>query len=87
MHVEEEFTTTILSNNGSLCGRKRVDEMPMPVMQVDANVLTPVGYAMFFFKISCGVVSWDDDGCALKQVIFRWLTIYVIILAFIRLRS
>ena len=57
VHVIEQFTSTILIDDTTIAGFERVDQMPMPMMKVDAHVFTEVPQTMFFFKIRCGVVS------------------------------
>lgn len=57
MHVEEELTTSVLPDNIDR-STEGVDQVPMPVVKVDAYIFSPVGYTMFRFKIGSRVVTW-----------------------------
>lgn len=66
VHVEEEFSATVLSDNGSVASREWVHKVPVPVVQIDANILAEVSQAMLLIQVRGGVVPWDDDRGALK---------------------
>ena len=58
VHVVEELAAPVLidRHSGSV---KRVDEMPVPVVKIDADVLTPVGDAVLWIGVSRREVQWD----------------------------
>lgn len=42
VHVVEQFTTSIFGDNSLIGGLKWIHQMPMPVMQIDANIFAEV---------------------------------------------
>lgn len=61
MHVVKELAAPVLLN----CHRgtfERVDEMPVPVMEIDADVLAPIGHPVLRVRIRCRPVQGDLDG-------------------------
>lgn len=60
MHVVEEFTTTVFVDDGTI-GFEGVDEVPVPVVEVDAEVFAEVGETVFVLEVGGGVVERDFD--------------------------
>lgn len=66
MHVEEQLSSTVLGDDGSIAGGEWVDQMPVPMVEVNADIFAEVGQAVLLFQISRGIVSWDNDGSTLQ---------------------
>lgn len=60
MHVIEEFTPAVFVDDGTV-SFEGVDEMPVPVVEVDAEVLAEVGETVFVLQVGGGVVEGDFD--------------------------
>ena len=51
VHVIEKFPATILVDNTTVHCLARENQMPMPMVKIDAHVFTEVPQTMFFIKI------------------------------------
>lgn len=58
MHVVEELSATVLVHNLPR-GVVGIHQMPVPVVEVDAEILPEVGQAMFLIQVGGGVVPRD----------------------------
>lgn len=67
MHVEEQLSSAIFSHDAAVGSRKRVHEMPVPVMKVDAHIFAPVRQPVLFFQIGGGIISWNNDWRTLEK--------------------
>lgn len=67
MHVVEKFPTTILSDD-TIRTFERINQVPMPVVEVDPQVFPEVRQAMFRFQIRSSVISRNDNGVLKKDV-------------------
>ena len=60
MHIVKQFSTSILVNDSGITF-KRIYQVPVPVMKIDSNILSPISDTMFHIEIRCGVISWNFD--------------------------
>ena len=62
VHVIEQLSPTVLVDDGAVGRVEGVHEVPVPVVEVDADVLAEVRHALFRFLVACCVVYWDCYG-------------------------
>lgn len=62
MHVIEQLSPTVLVDDGAVGGVERVHEVPVPVVQVDADVLAEVRHALLRLRVVGRVVHRDRYG-------------------------
>ena len=65
--VEEQLATSVFPHDNILtvCG---IYQMPVPVVEVEADVFTPICQTVFRFQVGGGVVPRDfDRGLQIKQ--------------------
>ena len=60
MHIVKQFSTSVLVNDTDITF-KRIYQVPVPVMKIDSNILSPVSDTMLLIEIGCGVISWNFD--------------------------
>ena len=60
MHIVKQFSTSVLVNDTDNT-IKRIYQVPVPVMKIDSNILSPVSDTMLLIEIGCGVISWNFD--------------------------
>lgn len=64
VHVVEELAAAILGHNAAIGGLEGVDQMPMPVVKIDAQILAEIPQAMLRLQIGGRIVPGYDDGHA-----------------------
>lgn len=55
MHVIEQFTTTILAHH-FIRSRTGVNQMPMPMMAINTDILTEVAQTLLLFTVRGGEI-------------------------------
>lgn len=68
MHVVKEFASSVLINDFPR-GVYRVNQMPVPVVEIDTNVFTEVGEPVFFVQIGGRIISRDFQSRLRKRFI------------------
>lgn len=71
MHVEEQLSTTVLGDDGSIARRERVNQVPVPMVQVDADILAEVRQTVLHLQVSRAEVSWNADEVTLNKRLRR----------------
>lgn len=60
MHVVEEFSLPVLDFLGEVCAPVGwVDDVPIPMVSIDANVLTEIGQLVFRLQNVTSVFNFD----------------------------
>lgn len=61
MHVVEEFAATIFIYDGAVGRVEGVYQVPVPVVEVDADVLAEVRHTLLRLQVRGCVVRWYQD--------------------------
>jgi len=68
VHVVEKFSPAVFLNNFAR-PRERVNEMPVPVVEVDAQIFAEIGETVLNLQVCGSIISWNFNRllvCKLK---------------------
>jgi len=60
MHVVKNFTSSVFLHNFAR-PRERVNEMPVPVVEVDAQIFAEIGETVLDLQVCGSEVTWNFD--------------------------
>lgn len=66
MHVIKEFATSVLVHN-VIRPVEWINQMPMPMMQVNTDVFAEIADFVFHVQVVCGIIVRYFDGCLNKN--------------------